>query len=45
MAEAFADVAVTDPDTLVALEEAEGDLTAASTRVETYLRDECGIEP
>jgi hypothetical protein len=45
MAEAFADFDITDADSLTALEEAEGDLTTASTNVETYLRDECGIEP
>ena len=45
MAEAFADLDVTDSDSLAALEEAEGDLSTASTDVETYLRDECGIEP
>jgi hypothetical protein len=45
MAEAFADFDITDPDSLAALEEAEGDLTTASANVEDYLRDECGIEP
>jgi hypothetical protein len=45
MAEAFADFDITDADSLAALEEAEGNLTSAGTRVETYLRDECGIEP
>lgn len=45
MAAAFADFDITDPASLTALEEAEGDLTAASTNVETYLRDKCGIEP
>ena len=45
MAEAFADFDITDPDSLTALEEAEGDLSTASANVETYLRDECGIEP
>jgi hypothetical protein len=45
MAAAFADFDITDPDSLAALEAAEGDLTSASDNVETYLRDECGIEP
>src|SRR5688500_13191906 len=45
MAEAFADFDITDPDSLAALEEAEGELSTASTNVENYLRDECGIEP
>ncbi|TFV79595.1 hypothetical protein E4P40_18315 [Blastococcus sp. CT_GayMR20] len=45
MAEAFADFDITDPDSLAAVDEAEGDLTTASTNVEDYLRDECGIEP
>ena len=45
MATAFADFDLTDPDTLAALEAAEGELTSASDNVETYLRDECGIEP
>ena len=43
MADAFADVDVTDLSTLDALDDAEGDLSAASDRVQTYLRDECGI--
>ena len=45
MADAFADVDVTDLSTLDALDDAEGDLSAAGDRVETYLRDECGITP
>ena len=45
MADAFAGADLTDPDSLAALEEAEGELTPASTDVEEYLRDECGIEP
>jgi hypothetical protein len=44
MAQAFADFDITDPDSLTALEQAEGDLSTASGNVETYLRDECGIE-
>ncbi len=45
LAAAFADFDLTDPDSLEALEEAEGELTTASENVETYLRDECGIDP
>jgi hypothetical protein len=45
MAQAFADFDITDPDSLSALEDAEGNLSTASTNVEDYLRDECGIEP
>jgi hypothetical protein len=44
LATAFADFDLTDPDTLAALEAAEKKLTTASDNVETYLRDECGIE-
>jgi hypothetical protein len=44
MSESFADFDVTDPESLAAMEQAQGDLTEASTNVETYLRDECGIE-
>jgi hypothetical protein len=40
MADAFADFDLGD---LGALDRAEGDLTAASNRVEDYLSDECGI--
>jgi hypothetical protein len=45
MADAFADFDITDPESLTALDEAEGELSTASTNVENYLRDECGIEP
>lgn len=45
LADTFADIDLSDPESLAALEEAEGDLTAASNNVEDYLRDECGIEP
>jgi hypothetical protein len=45
MAAAFADLDITDPDSLGALEDAEDELTSASSNVETYLRDECGIDP
>jgi hypothetical protein len=43
MADAFAEVDITDLSSLESLDEAEGDLTAASDHVDTYLRDECGI--
>jgi hypothetical protein len=45
MAQAFADLDLTDPDSLQALDQAEGDLSTASNNVEDYLRDECGIDP
>jgi hypothetical protein len=45
LSESFADFDVTDPESLAAMEKAEGDLSRASTNVENYLRDECGIEP
>ena len=45
MAEAFSDFDITDADSVAALEAAEGDLSTASENVETYLREECGIEP
>ena len=45
MSQSFADFDVTDPESLAAMEQAEGDLSEASANVETYLRDECGIEP
>jgi hypothetical protein len=45
MADAFADVDITDPESLTALEEAEGELTSAAANVEDHLRDECGIDP
>ena len=44
MADAFADIDdITDMDALESLDRAEGDLTTASTNVETYLSDECGL--
>jgi hypothetical protein len=43
MADAFADVDITDLDSLDALDHAEADLAEASTGVERYLDDECGI--
>jgi hypothetical protein len=45
MADAFADFDVTDPQSLNALDDAESRLSSASTNVENYLRDECGITP
>jgi hypothetical protein len=45
MANAFADFDITDPDSVGALEDVEGELSTASTNVENYLRDECGIDP
>jgi hypothetical protein len=44
MADALADFDITDLSTLEALDDAEGDLTAAGDRVDTYLRDQCGID-
>jgi hypothetical protein len=43
MADAFADFDITDLDSLDALDRAEGALTEASTDVERYLSDECGL--
>ena len=43
MADAFGQVDVTDLDSLEVLEQAEGDLTEASSSVDDYLGDECGI--
>jgi membrane protease YdiL (CAAX protease family) len=43
MADAFADIDISDPHSLATLDEAEGDLTRASTMVEDYLRDHCSI--
>ena len=45
MAQAFADLDLTDPDSLAGLDAAEGELSTASSNVEGYLRDECGIDP
>jgi hypothetical protein len=44
MADALSDADLSDPDSLEALDTAEGDLDGASDRVETYLREECGID-
>jgi hypothetical protein len=43
MTDALADVDITDPSSLEALDDAEGDLSTASDHVDAYLRDECGI--
>jgi len=43
MADAFADLDLPDLDSLESLDRAEGDLTAASSSVDAYLSDECGI--
>jgi hypothetical protein len=43
MADALADVDITDLDSLDSLDEAEGDLTTAGDQVEAYLSDECGL--
>jgi hypothetical protein len=44
MADAVDDVDITDPGTLAALDDADGKLSAASDKVQTFLSDECGIE-
>ena len=43
MTDALADVDITDPSSLEALDQAEGDLSTASDKVDAYLSDECGI--
>jgi hypothetical protein len=43
MADALADFDITDLDSLDSLDDAEGDLTTSSERVEAYLSDECGL--
>jgi hypothetical protein len=44
MADAFADIDdITDLDSIESLDRAEGDLSTASTNVDTYLSDECGL--
>jgi hypothetical protein len=43
MADAFADLDLTRPDSLESLDRADGDLAEASTRVDDYLADECGL--
>ncbi|SDD49143.1 hypothetical protein SAMN05660690_4357 [Geodermatophilus telluris] len=43
LAGALAEVDLTDPGSLAALDQLEGDLDTASANVDTYLREECGI--
>ena len=44
MANAFADIDdIPDLDSIESLDRAAGDLTTASTNVDTYLSDECGL--
>jgi hypothetical protein len=43
IADALADLDITDPEALARLEEITNDLSTASDNVETYLRDECGL--
>jgi hypothetical protein len=43
MADAFADLDLTDLGALESLDRAEGDLTEASNDVDTYLQEECGL--
>ncbi len=44
VANAFADIDdITDLDSIESLDRAEHDLTTASTNVDTYLSDECGL--
>jgi hypothetical protein len=44
MADAFAGIDdLTDLDSIESLDRAEGDLTTASSNVDTYLSDECGL--
>jgi hypothetical protein len=43
MADALADVDLTDLDSLESLDGAEGDLTSSSHDVDTYLSEECGL--
>ena len=44
MAEAFDGIDITDPETLTALDDAQGNLDTASEKVDAFLKDECGIE-
>ena len=44
MAEAFDGIDITDPETLTALDDAQGTLDTASEKVDAFLKDECGIE-
>jgi hypothetical protein len=43
MTDAITDGDITDPTTLDALDAAERDLSGAGDRIDTYLREECGI--
>ena len=42
--DALSNIDITDPESRATLEDVEGDLSTASTNVENYLRDECGID-
>ena len=42
--DALSNIDITDPESLATLEDVEDDLSTASTNVENYLRDECGID-
>jgi hypothetical protein len=42
--DAFANLDITDADSVAALEEVQDRLTTAGTNVENYLQDECGID-
>jgi hypothetical protein len=42
--EAVSNLDITDPDSLAALDGVDVDLSKASANVETYLKDECGID-
>ncbi|MGY1608974.1 MULTISPECIES: hypothetical protein [unclassified Geodermatophilus] len=44
MADAMADLDLTDQDSVAALEDAGSGLDTASENVDTYLREECGID-
>jgi hypothetical protein len=44
MADAVEDIDITDPATLTALDDAEGNLSEAADEVDGFFRDECGIE-
>jgi hypothetical protein len=43
MADAFDNFDLTHPDSLTALDDAEGNLSTASDKVQHFLHDECGI--
>jgi len=42
MADAVDDIDLTDPGTITALDDAEGNLSEAGDKVDAFLRDECG---